>query len=64
MTRLTTLLIIVLAVIAAIVATGLIAGYAMQAWIVAYWLVLTMKNMVDYIGRIAKHEDKTRSGRA
>ena len=63
MTSLTTLLIIALAVIAAIVATGMIAGYAMQAWIVAYWLVLTMKNLVDYIGRIAKHEDKTRSGR-
>lgn len=57
MTRLTTLLIIALAVIAAIVATGLIAGYAMQAWIVAYWLVLTMKNMVDYIGRRHPHDD-------
>lgn len=57
MTRLTTLLIIALAVIAAIVATGLIAGYAMQAWIVAYWLVLTMKNMVDYIGRRYPHDD-------
>lgn len=57
MTRLTTLLIIALAVIAAIVATGLIAGYAMQAWIVAYWMVLTMKNMVDYIGRRYPHDD-------
>jgi hypothetical protein len=57
MTRLTTLLIIAMAVIAAIVATGLIAGYAMQAWIVAYWLVLTMKNMVDYIGRRYPHDD-------
>lgn len=28
---------------------GLIAGYAMQPFIVAYWLVLTMKNLVDYI---------------
>ena len=36
-------------VIAAIVATGLIAGYVMHAWIVAYWMVLTMKNLVDYI---------------
>ena len=42
-------LIIVLAIIAAVVATGLIAGYVMQAWIVAYWIVLTMKNVVDYI---------------
>lgn len=51
---LTNILIIVLAVISAVVATGLIAGYAMQAWIVAYWLVLTMKNLLDY----AKRNDK------
>ena len=42
-------LVVVLAAIAAIVATGLIAGYVMQAWIVAYWMVLTAKNIVDYI---------------
>ena len=42
-------LIIVLALIAATVATGLIAGYTMQAFIVAYWIVLTMKNLMDYI---------------
>ena len=42
-------LIIVLAMIAATVATGLIAGYTMQAFIVAYWIVLTMKNLMDYI---------------
>jgi len=42
-------LVVVLAAIAAIVATGLIAGYVMHAWIVAYWMVLTMKNLVDYI---------------
>lgn len=42
-------LIIVLALIAATVATGLIAGYTMQAFIVAYWVVLTMKNLMDYI---------------
>ena len=42
-------LVIVLAAIAAIVATGLIAGYVMQAWIVAYWVTLTAKNIVDYI---------------
>lgn len=41
-------LVLILAVIAAITATGLIAGYSMQAWIVMYWLVLTMKNLVDY----------------
>lgn len=42
-------LVIILAVIAAITAVGFIAGYAMQPFIVAYWLVLTMKNLVDYI---------------
>lgn len=43
-------LVLALAGIAAVTATGLIAGFSMQAWIVAYWLVLTMKNVVDYIG--------------
>ena len=42
-------LVIVLAGIAAIVATGLIAGYNMYPWIVGYWIVLTAKNIVDYI---------------
>lgn len=48
--QISNVLILVLAVIAAIVATGLIAGYAMWAWIVAYWITLTAKNIVDYIG--------------
>ena len=48
--QISAILIIVLAIIAAVVATGLIAGYVMQAWIVAYWVTLTMKNVVDYIG--------------
>ncbi len=43
-------LVIALALIAAITATGLIAGYAMQPWIIGYWIVLTAKNIVDYIG--------------
>lgn len=47
--RISAILIIILAIIAATVATGLIAGYTMQAWIVAYWVTLTMKNVVDYI---------------
>lgn len=42
-------LVIALAIIAAVTATGLIAGYKMQAWIVAYWVVLTGKNLIDYI---------------
>lgn len=48
--RISAILIIILAIIAAVVATGLIAGYSMWAWIVGYWLVLTAKNIVDYIG--------------
>ena len=48
--RISAILILVLAVIAAVVATGLIAGYSMWAWIVAYWMTLTIKNVVDCIG--------------
>ena len=48
--RISAILIIVLAIIAAVVATGLIAGYIMWAWIVGYWITLTAKNIVDYIG--------------
>ena len=44
------ILIVILALIAAVTATGLIAGYSMQAFIVGYWVTLTMKNVVDYIG--------------
>ena len=43
-------LIIVLALIAAITATGLLAGLTMQPLIVGYWVTLTMKNVVDYVG--------------
>lgn len=52
--RISNLLIIALAAIAAIVATGLIAGFSMWAWIVAYWVTLTAKNIVDCIGREAE----------
>lgn len=48
--QISNVLIIALAVIAAITATGLIAGYAMQPTIIIYWLVLTIKNVVDYMG--------------
>lgn len=48
-------LVIVLAWIAAVTATGLIGGYKMQAFIVAYWVVLTMKNVIDYLG--AEHDE-------
>lgn len=43
-------LVIALAAIAAIVTTGLIAGFVMHPWIVVYWVVLTAKNIVDYVG--------------
>jgi hypothetical protein len=48
--QISAVLIIILAIIAAIVATGLIAGVAMYPAIIAYWLVLTIKNVVDYLG--------------
>lgn len=51
-------MILILAVIAAMVATGLIAGYSMWACIVAYWIVLTAKNLVDYIAGGKTHEDQ------
>lgn len=51
LSQIITFLIVTLAVIAAIVATGLIAGFNMHAWIVGYWLVLTMKNLMDYADR-------------
>ena len=52
-------LVIVLAIIAAVTATGFIAGYSMQAWIVAYWVTLTMKNVIDYISlRKAEKKDE------
>lgn len=44
-------LVMFLAVIAAVVAVGLIAGLAMWPVIILYWMVLTVKNVVDYIGR-------------
>ena len=50
--RISAMLVVVLAVVAAITAIGFIAGYAMQPWIVLYWSVLTVKNVVDYIGGI------------
>jgi len=56
--RITKVLILTLAVIAAVVATGLIGGRSMWAWIVAYWIVLTSKNIVDYISSEREDERK------
>lgn len=49
--RLSALLVLALAAIALTVCAGLAAGVSMWPWIVAYWAVLTIKNIVDWIGR-------------
>ena len=56
MRRITDILIIALAVIAAVVATGLIMGWSMWAWIIIYWLTLTVKNVLDFISRMAQRK--------
>ena len=48
-------LVLVLAAIALTVCAGLAAGVSMWPWIVGYWAVLTIKNIVDWIGA-HKHE--------
>ncbi len=50
--RLSALMVLVLAAIALIVCAGLAAGRVMWPWIVGYWDVLTIKNIVDWIGRV------------
>lgn len=47
MRKLSACLVILLAVIAAVVLAGLIAGQNMWAFIIAYWAVLTIKNLAD-----------------
>lgn len=49
--RLSALLVLALAAIALTVCAGLIAGWNMWPWVVGYWAVLTVKNIVDWIGR-------------
>lgn len=41
-------LVILLALDAGWVAIGLAKGMMMQWWIVTYWIILTLKNAVDY----------------
>lgn len=60
MKRISSYLVLALAVIAAVVATGLMLGLPMWAWIVGYWVVLTAKNIVDYV---IKKEDADESAR-
>ena len=47
--RLSALLVLALAAIALTVCAGLAAGVSMWPWIVSYWAVLTVKNIVDYM---------------
>lgn len=48
--RLSALLVLALAAIALTVCVGLAAGVSMWPWIVGYWAVLTVKNIVDFVG--------------
>lgn len=48
--RLSALLVLALAAIALTVCAGLAVGVSMWPWIVGYWAVLTVKNIVDWIG--------------
>ena len=50
------LLVIALAINAAVVATLLIMGCATWPWIIIYWMILTAKNIVDYIGQPIQKE--------
>lgn len=47
--RLVNTLTTILAILSALVAVGLIAKYSMWPFIVAYWCVLTLKNIIDDI---------------
>lgn len=47
-----------LAAISAAVLGGLAAGRNMWPWIVAYWAVLTVKNVVDWIEAYCKEIGK------
>ena len=50
MKKISAWLVVALAVIAAVVAVGLIAGLSMWPVIILYWGTLTVKNVVDYLG--------------
>lgn len=51
------MLILILAVIAAVVAILLIMDIPAWPVIVAYWITLTAKNLIDFIVGGKKHED-------
>ena len=52
--KLSSLLVIALAAIAAAVAVGMLAGLSMWPVIILYWSVLTVKNLLDWLGREAE----------
>lgn len=56
MKKITDILILTLALIAAVVATGLIMGWSMWAAIILYWMVLTIKNVLDFISRMTQRK--------
>ena len=43
------LLVLALTVIAGVVLNGLLNGTNMWGWIIAYWTVLTVKNLLDNV---------------
>jgi len=45
--KITQALMLILAILSATVATGLIAGFSMWPWIVACWIILAIKNLLD-----------------
>lgn len=51
--QISAILVIALAIIAAIVAVGLMKKKRVQWFIVLYWIVLTVKNTVDCINAIS-----------
>lgn len=51
-------LITLLMVDAAIVAIILISGWTAWPWICAYWVILTLKNAVDWIPARETHSDR------
>ena len=43
------LLVLVLTIIAGVVLNGLLNGANMCGWIIAYWTILTVKNLLDNV---------------
>lgn len=54
-------LVLALAAIALTVCAGLAAGRNMWPWIVGYWAVLTLKNIMDFVGGRKDGKNSNRS---